>query len=124
MIRERNSSRVFAWSRKQPSMQLVIVVAPGFCTPRMAMHMCLRSEETRKRVSLCESLLMTRSSSGHSRSLHDDGNPSRLDGLLDRERDLLRQSLLDLQSSRESLCDSGELGDTENELVGDVGNVD
>lgn len=49
LINERNSSLVFAWSRKQPSMQLVIVVAPGFCTPRIAMHMCLRSRTDTKR---------------------------------------------------------------------------
>ena len=37
----RNSSRVFCCVRKQPSMQDVTVTAPGFCTPRIVMHMCL-----------------------------------------------------------------------------------
>lgn len=36
--RLKNSSRVFALDRMQPSIQLVVVVAPGFCTPLMTMH--------------------------------------------------------------------------------------
>lgn len=34
----RNSSRVFCCVRKQPSIQEVVVIEPGFCTPRIVMH--------------------------------------------------------------------------------------
>ena len=47
----RNSSRVFCWVRKQPSIHDVIVAAPGFWTPRMVMHMCLGYESV---CVLCE----------------------------------------------------------------------
>jgi hypothetical protein len=43
----KNSSRVFCWVRKQPIMHEVVVIAPGFCTPRMVMHMCLPYDEQR-----------------------------------------------------------------------------
>lgn len=33
-----NSARVLSLRRKAPSIDEVIVVAPGFCTPRMVMH--------------------------------------------------------------------------------------
>lgn len=36
----KNSSLVFALFRIAPSMQLVVVVAPAFCTPRITMHRC------------------------------------------------------------------------------------
>lgn len=39
----RNSSRVFCWVRKQPSIVEVTVEAPGFWTPRIDMHMWLLS---------------------------------------------------------------------------------
>lgn len=42
----RNSSRVFWSARKAPSMQEVTVEASVFCTPRMAMHMCLHHAAT------------------------------------------------------------------------------
>ena len=37
----RNSSRVFGSSRNVPSMQLVMVEEPGFCTPLITIHMWL-----------------------------------------------------------------------------------
>lgn len=37
-IRARNSERVLSLRRKAPSMAEVMVVAPGFCTPRIVMH--------------------------------------------------------------------------------------
>lgn len=40
---DRNSSRVFALDRIHPSIQLVVVVAPVFCTPLMTMHKWLDS---------------------------------------------------------------------------------
>jgi hypothetical protein len=58
------------------------------------------------------------------RSLHNDGNTSRLDGLLDGDGDLLGEPLLDLEPTREGLGYSGELGDAEDELVRDVADVD
>lgn len=44
-IKVKNSSRVFCWVRKQPRIVEVTVVAPGFCTPRIVMHMWLRASE-------------------------------------------------------------------------------
>ena len=41
--RVRNSSRVFCWVRKQPSMHEVVVIEPGFCTPRIVMHKWLNT---------------------------------------------------------------------------------
>lgn len=41
-INVRNSSRVFCCVRKQPSMHEVVVIAPGFCTPRIVIHKCLK----------------------------------------------------------------------------------
>lgn len=38
LSKERNSSRVFCWSRKHPSMTLVTVDACDFSTPRITMH--------------------------------------------------------------------------------------
>jgi len=40
MVRH-TSSLVLAWVLKQPNMVEVTVVAPGFWTPRIVMHMCL-----------------------------------------------------------------------------------
>jgi hypothetical protein len=42
----KNSSLVFARFRIAPSIQLVVVTAPGFCTPRITMHMCVLSMTT------------------------------------------------------------------------------
>ena len=44
----RNSSRVFCCVRKQPSMHEVVVIEPGFCTPRIVMHKWLNTETGRK----------------------------------------------------------------------------
>jgi hypothetical protein len=38
LISARNSARVLSLRRKHPNMDDVMVVAPGFCTPRMVMH--------------------------------------------------------------------------------------
>lgn len=38
LIRARNSALVLSERRNAPSMADVMVVAPGFCTPRMVMH--------------------------------------------------------------------------------------
>lgn len=42
----RNSSLVFAFSRKQPLIQLVVVLAPVFWTPRITIHRWLASTTT------------------------------------------------------------------------------
>ena len=44
----RNSSRVFCCVRKQPSMHEVVVIEPGFCTPRIVMHKWLDAGTARK----------------------------------------------------------------------------
>ena len=57
----------------------------------------------------------------HSRRFHYYCDPTGVDGLLDGERDLLRESLLHLQPATEGFGDPGELREAEDELVGDVG---
>ena len=57
----------------------------------------------------------------HSRRFHYHRDPTGMYCLLDGERDLLRQSLLDLQPATEGLGYARELGEAEDELVGDVG---
>lgn len=42
LMREKNSERVAALDLKQPVTELVMVHDPGFSTPRITMHMCLR----------------------------------------------------------------------------------
>jgi hypothetical protein len=39
LIRFKNSALVLSMERKQPSMEEVTVTEPGFCTPRIVMHM-------------------------------------------------------------------------------------
>ena len=90
------------------------MVAPGFCTPRIDMHMWLPS------ASSTQMAVPAR----HSRSLHDDRNTARSNCLLDRKRHLLRQALLHLQPPRERLGDTRKLRQTKNKLVRDVPNRD
>jgi hypothetical protein len=42
LMRLKNSLRVAALLSKQPITELVMVDEPGFSTPRITMHMCLR----------------------------------------------------------------------------------
>jgi hypothetical protein len=58
------------------------------------------------------------------RGLHDYGDAARLDCLVNRERDLFGQSLLDLETAGERFRDPRELREAEDQLVGDVGNGD
>ena len=139
----RNSSRVFCCVRKQPSMQDVTVIAPGFWTPRMVMHMCL-GERRAATTRIVSRQRATRSGSaiggggvprardrggggsgnrgaGNSRRFHYDGDATGVDGLLYGERDLLREPLLDLQPATKRLRDPRELREAEDELVRDVG---
>ena len=56
-IRFKNSSLVFALLRMHPNMQLVTVVAPGFCTPRITMHRWLDSITTATPCGLSTSVM-------------------------------------------------------------------
>lgn len=103
----------------------VMVDAPGFWTPRIVMHMCLQTRGTkrkRSRVSYPRTLTSIgeeRDAKGevggggggaeNVRSLHHDGHSARLDSLLNGDRNLLGQPLLDLKSTRKRLCYPGEL---------------
>lgn len=116
----RNSSLVLAWSRKQPSMVLVTVVAPDFWTPRIDMHMWLSERPDQS----SDGHTIMREEKEDARGFHDDGHAPGLDGLLDGDGDLLGEALLNLEPAREGLCDASELGETENQLVGDVSDVD
>ena len=104
----------------------VTVTAPGFCTPRMVMHMCL-NDATSREQSVVERTRGVASGGilgkawRHSRRFHYHRDPTGMYCLLDGERDLLRQSLLDLQPATEGLGYARELGEAEDELVGDVG---
>lgn len=44
LIRVKNSSRDLGSSLRAPNMQLVTVLLPGFCTPRMTIHICLEKK--------------------------------------------------------------------------------
>jgi len=48
-MRVRNSSRVFCCVRKQPSIHEVVVIEPGFCTPRIVMHKWLYTGTTARK---------------------------------------------------------------------------
>lgn len=69
-------------------------------------------------------LLHTAHRHAHVAGLHDDGDTAGADSLHDGEGDLLREALLDLKASRESLGDTSKLAESEDELVGDVANRD
>ena len=77
--RRRNSSRVFASSRNDPSSALVIVFEFCFSTPRIIMQRCIASITT--------------------------PTPRGCEHLLDRFRDLSRQPLLHLKPAREHVDD-------------------
>ncbi len=53
----------------------------------------------------------------------DDPDTYRMDAVLDALRNLLCQSLLDLQSARECIDDPGDLAKTNHLRSGQVGNV-
>jgi hypothetical protein len=95
LIRFRNSSRVFAAERMAPSIQLVVVVAPVFCTPRMTMQ----------------------------KWLDDDGDTLRLKHFGEGKGDLLREAFLDLETAGEHFGDAGELRETNDAAIGDVADV-
>lgn len=54
------------------------------------------------------------------RSLHDDSDPARFDGLLYAEGDLFCEAFLHLESTTEGLCYACEFRDAQNELVWNV----
>lgn len=103
LTRFKNSSRVFGSSRKTPSMVEVTVLLLIFCTPRITMHMCLWPV---KMESI--GLWAKQFGNGYLHSFDDDGDAGWLDGLSDRDGDLLRQPLLHLQASREDLHNPAE----------------
>lgn len=86
------------------------MIAPGFCTPRMVMHMCL---------GVCEQGYM--GGGGYERSIHDNGDTLGFDGFLNAESDLLGETLLDLQTATEGLGDACQLAKAENEFIRDIG---
>lgn len=55
--------------------------------------------------------------------LHDDGDALGLEDLHDGVGHLLGEALLDLEPAGEHLGDAGQLGETDDCLVGDVANV-
>jgi hypothetical protein len=56
----RNSSRVFCCVRKQPSMHEVVVIEPGFCTPRIVMHKWLYTGTTARKEGRKERVVVGR----------------------------------------------------------------
>lgn len=98
-------------------MQLVTVLEPGFCTPRIVMHRCLAQHVYR--VSHRGRRWVKRKCV---RGLHDDSDAPRLDCLLHGDGDLLCEPLLHLQPPAERLGNASELGDAQHELVRDVRN--
>lgn len=114
LIRVRNSSRVFCCVRKQPNMQEVVVMAPGFCTPRIVIHKCLERGTGRK--------IKRGQRSKNIRGLHYDSNTTRFDSLLHSDGNLFCETFLHLQATTESFSYAGEFGNAKNKLIGDVCN--
>ncbi len=96
----------------------VTVTAPGFCTPRMVMHMCLCKFKTRQRLHIA----LDRTNGVNVRRFHYDRDAAGLDRLFYGEGDLLCQSLLHLQPAAERLGNPGEFGKPKDQFVRDVGN--
>jgi hypothetical protein len=92
----------------------------------MDMHMWLRSvskDITNLSLSISK---RARCDAVKLRSLrfHDHGNAAGTDRFLDGESDLLGEPFLDLESAGKGLGDARELGQAENQLVGDVSDGD
>lgn len=90
----RNSLLVLSDLRKAPSIADVTVVAPGFCTPRIVMHICLwdASASVKNKQALLDCSI-------HSRRFHDDGNTHRLNGFFYSQGYLTREPFLDLKAA-------------------------
>lgn len=58
-MRLRNSALVLSFVRKHPNMLLVTVVAPGFCTPLIVIHICVASNTTATPLGLMASCTAT-----------------------------------------------------------------
>ena len=93
----RNSARVRGSSRTSPCSAEVTVVAPGFCTPRIDMHMVL--------------------------GLEHDADALRRELALQPAGDLRGQPLLDLQRAGEVVDHPRELGQPDDPLAGQVADV-
>ena len=96
-VRARNSWRVLGSSRTRPCSADVIVVAPAFWTPRSDMHRCSASSTT--------------------------PTPDGRELALQPVGDLRRQPLLDLDRPGEVLDDPRELGQADDPLAREVGDV-
>lgn len=57
------------------------------------------------------------------RGFHDDTNTERLQDLRDRQSDLFRETLLDLESSGEHLRKTSQLRQTQDTAVGDIADM-
>ena len=111
----RNSSRVFCCVRKQPSIHEVVVIEPGFCTPRIVMHKWLYTGTAEKTVGwtwdVSESAMEYSVELGLGldvRGFHDYCDSSRLDSLLYAKGDLFGKALLHLESAAKGLCNACE----------------
>ena len=49
-MREKNSFRVAALVSKHPVTELVMVLDPGFSTPRITMHICLSPQDQQRHI--------------------------------------------------------------------------
>lgn len=84
-MRARNSALVLSLRLNAPSIAEVIVVAPGFWTPRIVMHWWLLSVENGGQISLAsDSSLKT-----DSRCFHDHSNTHRANSLINSHSNLL-----------------------------------
>jgi hypothetical protein len=105
----RNSSRVFCCVRKQPSIHEVVVIEPGFCTPRIVMHKWLYTGTVGWTWDVNESAVEHNAGLGLDvRSLHNYCDSSRLDSLLHAKGDLFRKALLHLETAAKRLSNACE----------------
>lgn len=85
--------------------------------------LCLEAAEDAARDGAGRRLLHAPHDHAQMARLHDDGDALGLEDLHDGVGDLLGQALLDLQAAAEHLGDAGQLGDADDLVLRDVGNV-
>ena len=108
----RNSSRVLALFLKAPNIVDVTVVAPGFWTPRIAMHKWLQIVG----LTFCTNIMH------HLRGLHDDCDALRFNCLLHCQCNLSCQPLLNLKAPAKGLGNTGQFRQSDDVAIGDVTN--
>ena len=97
-------------------MQDVVVIDPGFCTPRIVIQRWLQTlqiSRTKSRIRVADS-----------RRFHYYSDTAGLNCFLYSDGNLLREAFLHLQSSAKRFRDTCELREAKDQLVWNIGNRD